>query len=377
MKKIHNTILAITFVIMIFAVFLSNMIKPDKDFSQNENRYLSKKPKFSVERLLSGKYTKDMEKYIDDQFIFRESFITAKSNIEQLFPRKDINGVYLGKNHYLIEKCLEKDFNYTQLEKNIGLVNKFASENDNLDISMIVVPTSGLIMSEKLPDNAPFFNQQKVFDDLKNRFDSLRYIDVSDTLKNHNKEYIFYKSDHHWTPYGAYYAYIDYCKDLGIEYNTYDSYNIENVTNSFRGTYYSKILIDNISDQIDIFKTKDQPSYKVYYNNSKTTGYSVFDYDKLEEKDQYQIFFGGNHPELKIVHDEPVTDGKNLLVIKDSYANSFVPLIMNNYDKVCMVDLRYFNGNLNEYIKDNDITDVLFLYGIMSFSNDNVFNKLN
>ncbi|GKX31277.1 membrane protein [Vallitalea longa] len=376
MKLIHNAILAILFIIIIFAVFLSNMIKPDRKFSENENRYLSTKPKFSFERLLEGKYSKDIEKYIDDQFIFRENFITAKSNIEQLFPRKDINGVYLGKDDYLIEKCLEKDFNYAQLDKNIELVNSFASTNDSLDVSMIIVPTSSLVMNDKLPDNAPMFNQQKVFDNLNKRFNSLRYIDVSQTLIEHNNEYIFYKSDHHWTTFGAYYAYMAYCKNLGMKHNSYESYNIENVTKSFKGTYYSKVLLDNIYDQIDIYKTKDQSPYKVYYNNSKTVTDSVFDYDKLEEKDQYQIFFGGNHPELKIVQEENTAEEKNLLVIKDSYANSFVPLIMNNYNKVCMIDLRYFNGNLNEYIKDNNITDVLFLYGIMSFSNDNVFNKL-
>ena len=375
MKTKHNHILVVSFLIIIFAVFLSNIFSPDKDFSANENRYLSAKPKFSFDKLLNGKYTSDMEKYIDDQFIFRENFITAKSTIEQLFPRRDINGVYLGSDNYLIEKCLEKDFNYTQLDKNIGLINAFASNNNYLNINMLVVPTSSLIMSDKLPNDAPVFDQQKVFDNLEKKLASLNYIDISKTLLEHNKEYIYYKSDHHWTTYGAYYAYLEYCKNLGIQSTSYENYNIENVTKSFKGTYYSKVLLDNIYDQIDIFKPKDTTPYKVYYNNSKTITDSVFNYDKLEEKDQYQIFFGGNYAELKIEHDNKTTD-RNLLVIKDSYANSFIPLIIHDYHKICMIDLRYYNGNLNEYMKENDITDVLFLYGIKDLSNDNVFNKL-
>ncbi|GMQ55669.1 DHHW family protein [Vallitalea sediminicola] len=374
MKSIHNAILGIIFIIIIFGIMIANVITPDKKFSENENRYLSTSPKFSVEKLLSGKYTKDIEKYIDDQFIMREKWIVAKSNIEQLLPRKDINGVYLGKDNYLIEKHLDKDFNYTQLNKNIEIINSFSEKYNDLNINLMVVPTSGLIMKGKLPLNAPQFDQQKVFDDINDTITSCKYINITKTLSNHSNEYIYYKTDHHWTSLGAYYAYVDYCNSNGKEYEPYESWNNEDVTTSFRGTLYSKILLDGIYDNINILKSKQQNPYTVYYNFSKTTGDSVFNYDKLDEKDQYQVFFGGNHAELKIIHEK--ASNKNLLVIKDSYANCFVPLIMDQFEKICMIDLRYFNGDIDEYIEENDITDVLFLYGIMSFSDDTVFRKL-
>ncbi|GMQ62490.1 DHHW family protein [Vallitalea maricola] len=374
MKSIHNAILGIIFIIIIFGIMIANIITPDKKFSENENRYLSTSPKFSVEKLVSGRYTKDIEKYIDDQFIMREKWIVAKSNIEQLLPRKDINGVYLGKDNYLIEKHLDKDFSYTQLDNNIAIINSFSKEYEQLNVDLMVVPTSGLIMKSKLPSNAPQFDQQKVLDDIKNKITSSNYIDITGTLSSHSNEYIYYKTDHHWTSLGAYYAYVAYCKSTGKKYDPYESWDIENAATSFRGTLYSKVLLNGMYDDISLYKSKQQNNYKVYYNFSKTTGDSVFNYDKLDEKDQYQIFFGGNHGELRIVNEEK--NSNNLLVIKDSYANCFVPLIMNQFGKVCMIDLRYFNSDIDKYIQENNITDVLFLYGIMNFSNDTGFRKL-
>ena len=139
---------------------------------------------------------------------------------------------------------------------------------------------------------------------------------------------------------------------------------------------YSKVLNRNsTSDSIDIFDEEDSKSYSVYYNFGKSNNNSIYDFEKLNRKDKYQVFFGGNHPEIKI--ETRNKNGKHLLVFKDSYANAFIPFLINDYETICVIDLRYFNNDLKKYISDNNISDILVLYNIMNFSNDKSVEKVS
>lgn len=119
------------------------------------------------------------------------------------------------------------------------------------------------------------------------------------------------------------------------------------------------------NDKIEIFKPIKELNYKVFYNFNKTITSSVYDFDKLNTKDKYQVFLGGNHEELKISTSNK--NGKNLLIIKDSYDNSFIPFLLNNYENICVVDMRYFKDNLKEYMNKNKISEILILYNVSNF----------
>ena len=105
---------------------------------------------------------------------------------------------------------------------------------------------------------------------------------------------------------------------------------------------------------------------------------SVYDRSKLKEKDKYAFFFGGNYGEVHVQNraaDEE-NKGRNVLVIKDSFANSFAPFLTQNYENIYMIDLRYYNGDMKAYLQEHDITDVLVLYNISNFISDRNIYKL-
>lgn len=376
MKKISNAILSMIFIAILLLVPLSGVMIEDREFSENENRYLNQKPNLDFKDILSGKYMKDVEGYVNDQFVMRDQLIGIKTDVQMWMGYKDINGVYLADDGYLIEKWIDQDFDIEQLNQNIDSINKFASLNKDKNISVMVVPTAGLILQSKLPDSAPMFDQNYAIDIIKNKLEGSKFIDVRSTLLSHNNDYIFYKTDHHWTTLGAYYSYEEWRKQNVLTECNLSDYEIETVSNSFKGSLFSKVLNKNSAqDSISLFNKVDGQPYKVYYNFEKSCTESVYDYDKLNEKDKYQVFFGGNHPEITIKTSN--NNGKHLLVIKDSFANSFVPFLINDYETISIIDLRYFNQDLNDYMNNSLISDVLILYNVKNFSSDKTISKIS
>lgn len=365
MKRISNIIFISIFILFIILVPLAIIFSNDREFSENENRYLSSKPKISINDILTGKYFENFEKYIDDQFILRDKLYEMKTQLQILVGNKDINGVYLAKNNYLIEKKLENEIDKKKLQDNINRLNEFAKSNTDKNIQIMIVPTASLILKEKLPKNAEEYNQNNVLDMIRDNIENATFIDLREQLLLHKNEYIYYKTDHHWTTLGTFYAYQEWCKYNQIKTDIND-YSRETVTTKFKGSLYSKVLNKNVeNDKIEIFRTIEEWNYKVSYNFDKTISTSVYDFDKLNTKDKYQIFLGGNYPELKISTSNK--NGKNLLIIKDSYANSFIPFLLKDYDNICVVDMRYFKSNLEEYMNKSKISEILILYNVANF----------
>lgn len=375
MKKISSRITTFVFIFLIFSLSIITFLSKDKSFSQNENRYLEQIPKLSSSSILSGDFAKKSEKYINDQFAFRDIWISVKTQLNLLFHKKDINGVYICKDNYFIEKCTENEFDNEQMRNNINYINKFNEYTKNLGnckTSVLIAPTSAYALKDKLPKYSENFNQNEKLNILKNEFKKCIFVDIRETMQLHKDDYIYFKTDHHWTSKGAYLAYQQWCKDNNTKIN---DFHTKMVSDLFRGTLYSKVLYKNSTyDKIELYYPKNKIPYKVSYNLNKKQSNSIFDYSKLNEKDKYKVYFGGNYPELKITTANK--NGKSLLVIKDSYANSFIPFIVNNYENICVLDLRYTNFNVRQYVKDNEITDVLFLYNLASFSSDKNLYKL-
>lgn len=378
MKFNSNKITIIVFLSVLFSLTALNMFSKDNEFSDNENRFLKQRPDVSFQNILNGKFTKDYESYLNDQFVFRNMWISNKSNIQLETLKKDINGVYICDDGYMIEKCLEYEFNDRQMLSNIYSVNEFidfAKEN-NYNTSVLIAPTSGYILKDKLPEYASNFDQSEKFKILQKEIKDNRFVDVSNDLIKNNDKDIYYKTDHHWTSNGAFYAFQSWCEQTtGNVIHKQDEFKVENVTKKFRGSLYSKVLLNNSSfDEINLYDFKNPVKYTVSFNFDKKVSNTIYDLSKLNEKDKYQVFFGGNYPELKITTENK--NGRNIVIFKDSFANSFIPFILNDYENISVIDLRYFKSDLKEYLIENKTTDVLILYNIMNFSNDKNLRKL-
>ncbi len=374
MKKILDYTFILIICVFCLTFFIGGFLLPDKEFSENENRYLTNVPTFTLSDIFSGKYMNNMENYLNDQMPLRDEFISFRTTTQRLLGFENVNGVYFGKDGYLFEEHLEQNFPYEQLEKNINTVNQFAKNNDSLKVSVMIIPTADLIISEKLPEHAPSFPQDPILDDLKENLKSLHYLDIRDALELHDDSYIYYKTDHHWTALGAYFAYEEWCRQncLSVSLSEFEA---QTVTDSFRGSLYSKVLnTDCAYDSIELYTLQNEPTYTVYYNFGKTQSNSCYEPEHLREKDKYQVFLNGNHPEVTIQTEQK--NGKHLLILKDSFANAFIPYLIPHYESIHIVDLRYFNQDINTYIQENNINEVLFLFNIINFAEDKNFVKL-
>ena len=386
MKKVR-IIIIIVFIGFFVLISGTSLIIKDREFSPNENRYLAETPELSWDNILSGKFQDGLEDYLRDQVCFRDGWITVKTGIQKACGDTDIGGAYVGKDGYDFEKITPEDVDEKQVDRNIKAVEDYfmtASETiDKQKLSFLLVPTSGLVMQEKLPKNARLFDQAKYIDQVQKAMKDYNFVDVRDTLMDHNEEYIYYKTDHHWTSAGACLAYEVWSEHTGGEAEKKDELAENVVSDKFRGSLYSKILdADSAYDEIwtyglqkdDAFGSKDC----TVTIDEKQQLDSIYDDEMLQKKDKYAYFLSGNYGQVHIQNQKAASKakGKNILIIKDSFANSFVPFATQDYENIYMVDLRYYNGDMKSYLQEHNITDVLVLYNISNFISDRNLHKL-
>lgn len=378
-RKYYNLILSYGF-FMILAVFLlACILIQDKEFSDMENRSLQIFPKLNMNTIASGAFMSEFETYASDQVIGRDFWVKLKNSGDKLIGKKDNGSAYWGREGYLFS--MEK-IDMEQLAKNTSYLLKFKGniEKKGLKLSVAAVPTSSEILYDKLIGRPAMADEAVV---LKSLNDSMgeASIDLRGVLREHKDEYIYYKTDHHWTTLGAYYGYRKIMSRWGGNAEEPSRYKKEKVSDKFLGTTYSKIAGFNTGSD-DIYRylnynienstLKIQKSGLGRENFDTIESRALFAEEKLATKDKYAYFLGGNDPLVRI--DSPKKNGRALLIIKDSYANCLSPFFTDNYEQIYSVDLRYYRGNILELIeeirKDMDLTDVLVIYNAIQISND-------
>lgn len=371
--------------IAIFILFLAffsagSFIFYNKDFSENENRYLQEFPKISKESIIDKTFAEQMEEYVSDRLTGRDFMIGIKNTMLKLTGSDDAGGVYFCSDGYYIEKKTNKDVDTDIYTKNLKAMKVFfdrMSENgiDRCDISFIPVPTASAVLRGKLPKNASFFDEFTVLKYSKEILSDYNVIDVTDALLN--EEYAFYKTDHHWTSDSAFAAYCQWLNATGRNASHRDNYVISTVSDKFRGTLYSKVLcIDSVYDEIRLYTTKNSGRPIVICDGEvRDFEYGFWDSSFLNKKDKYAAYYGGNYALTEICTNNEISNGKNILIIKDSYANCFVPFLYEHFDNIYMIDLRFYNGNIISFAEEHKISDVLALYNISSFCDDKTIRK--
>lgn len=379
-KQKYKLIPMIVFLVLVFGVTILNFCKADVGFSQSENRYLAKAPIFSWKELFSGKFTKDVETYITDQFVWRDELIGIKTQTDFLSGKKDTNGVYFAKNGYLVEKHDNADIDFERLalnkDKLYSFVDKSVGKLGNDHVSVMIVPTASNVLTKFLPSFASGFDQNRMIDDIKANLPSGKFVDVRSTLSSNQDKDIYYKTDHHWTSNGAFIAYRKWCDSVGIKGNAAVDFEIKSVTDQFFGTVYTKArLFSTKADSILQYTPKFSATYSVDYNDGERVTDTLYNSDYLDKRDKYAYFLSGNNPIVKITSNS--SNEKKLLLVKDSFAHSFAPFAVNDFSEVHMLDLRYLNISLQKYIVENAITDVLFLFNTINFAKEKALYSLD
>ena len=354
-------------VAVMLACTVADFINEDRIYSETENRLLASRPQFSGSALLEGKYAEEYEEYITDQFIGRDKWIGIKTRTDILLQKKEINGVYLGKNHYLIEKHGSGDYTDQLITGKLASLNKLVKK---WDADVMLVPTADNILTDKLPDYAQDFDQKAFLERVREEIGEEHYVNVYDKLWEHREEEIYYRTDHHWTSLGAYYGFQAWAEHKELFPYPYNTGNMTTVSDNFQGTLHSKINIGTTQDSIQYFPETELRPVTVTYDLTEKTD-CLYEYDYLDTKNQYGFFLDDNHGFVEI--QTGYKNGKTLFVIKDSYANCMLPLLTTHYETIYVVDLRYFNGklfSLMETYEPEDGMDVLVLYNCIHFLED-------
>lgn len=374
------------FLSFIYIFYIWCMVKTQDNYSETEKRSLAQKPEFSMEEFMDGKYSTDYEAYVKDQFPERDAFVSMKNSTEILMGKTLLKGVFIGKDGYLIENHGEKTYHTERAEKNanavISAANRWSETLGDDHVSVMIVPTSQTVMKDKLPSLALVYDQTEYIDTIADGLKDGLLVDVNSVLSNHSDEYIYYKTDHHWTTYGAFLAYREWCESKGLTPYTEDELSITSVTEDFMGTIYNKLNIFTDKDTIEIYEPANITTQAVFNLTEKKD--TLFDIACLESRDKYSVFLGGNPGILEITDDkhETVSDkhiGESLnqnkserilMILKDSYANCFTPMTQGMFDRVYVIDLRFFNMKIDTFVEKYGITDVLLLYNADTLATD-------
>ena len=356
----RNKTITSFFCLLLAVSALIGLLMPDCYYSEREKRTLTQKPKFTVANFISGEFSGELEKYLTDQVPLRDGWVTMKTYMELAIGKRESGGVYICKDKYLMDKFTS--YSKKQLAANAAaladLQEKLAAEG--VSMNTILVPMAAQVLTDKLPAHAPVADYAAILQVLTDA--GVDTTDVLSVLAAYSSENIYYRTDHHWTSLGAYYA---YCAWRGIEPNA-DEWTQEVLCNNFRGTAWNKVPLPTVpAEEITAWYKHEYRA--VSYNGGEYKTNSIYERKYLSGSDQYAVFLNSNQAQTVISGSRK--RGK-LLLIKDSYGNTFSQFPVEDYAEVHVLDLRFFKGDVAEYAKENDITDTLVLYGTQNFVKD-------
>ena len=352
--KIKDIVVTIIFLFTIIALFLINIIKEDTDISVAERRKLATMPELTTKSLFDGTYFKKFDSYVTDQFVERDAFRKIKIDIE-LSTKGEYNNLYL-YDDYIIEEIFPLNSNsINNLTSKINYI-KDTYLNDNSNIYYTIIPDKNYFVN----NGNLKLNYNKLQDMMKNNLSNINYINIFDKLTLDN----YYKTDTHWKEEDLFNVANTIANQMNFDIT---NNNVVNTITTFNGSYAGRL---SVTKDIDTIKTISNPSIdnsSVYnYETKKYT--DIYDYTKINSLDKYDIYLSGAVPIIDIINNNSSSD-KELIVFRDSYGSSLIPLLIEGYKKITVIDIRYISSKiLNKYIDFND-QDVLFMYSILTINN--------
>ena len=373
----HSKALIVTTAVLVIAAALLTLLLPGSDLLYRENRKAASKPFFSTASLYDGSYGEALSSYIDDKLVLRQFWIDAKCFLDEMVLMKtEENGILIGKEARLFAKHFQGSAEETLLERNIDVIADYASESD-IPVTVMIAPSAGTINPEMLPSFAPQTSEQEKLSEIYDRLSAVcSVVDVYPALREHNDEYLYYRSDHHWTTLGAYYAYLELAKCLGRDALSYDWKNAVE-TNGFLGTHYAKSrYVKALPDTILFFPSDTEISIKKVVGDAEfleERQTPVINLEKLAGYDKYAAFLDGNN-------GYSVISGKGngrILVVKDSFANCLIPLMADNFAQIGVVDYRNYSYGLSNLAEKEQYDEILILYSYATLETDNRLVYMN
>lgn len=370
------TVSVFLIMLVLFAVLI--IMPADTDSVLKENREPAVMPDTSVNNIIFGSFCADFEKYLSDNVGLRGRLIEISNNFQNLKGIKSYGSISnanadLGTGDAATEKgLLTTDDTIMEIfkskpesrERYTAMVNHYATKlPENVKLYSMVIPTRIEFTGKKYTGlaDSQLETINLIYVGVNERVTT---VDAYSMLEAHKDEYIYFRTDHHWTTLGAYYAYKQFCAAAGVPVADISNFE-ENKAEGFLGYLYNQAQATNLKNKPDTIywytKGENLPFKAKAWENGEIVEYSgkLFVPPVLGAETKYSIFLGGDHPLLDM--NTSVSNGRTILVIKDSYANAFMPWLTNSFERIVAVDPRSFGGDISEVVSEYNVTDVLLM----------------
>jgi hypothetical protein len=432
--RINRVFFAVLYVIAVIAC-----VAPRPSYSDKEQRELSRFPQLSAESLFSGDFFDGINTWFADTFPMRDQLLTVNQWMNGLYGDKNeeihgsieqgedipdpsdavsqsvssapeassapdyddtVSGVKNNTTNtddtpaqtlnalLIMGDTAYEYYNFVRdtADSYAAAVNRAAQNlKGTATVYDMVVPNSmDICAPESVRGGLNTSDQRKAIDYMYGSMSSdVRTVDVYDTLKKHSGEYIFFRTDHHWTALGAYYSYLQFMMAKGAEPTPLDSFKVHEYT-GFTGSFYRETQKQAMAGNPDTIYAYEPASTNdivcTLQNGGKQTYRIVQDVSTWKNESKYSTFIGADQP-FGVITNPDKTDGSACIVIKESYGNAFVPFLTGNYQYVYVVDYRYFSKvdsrNLTQLVADTGAQDVLFLNNISATRNNGLVKAIS
>ena len=355
---------SIVCVLMMSVPALLSLLLPPRAMSRNENRYLAKAPAFSIQALDSGSFQEGLESYLSDQFPGRDTWMQLNTLLKLAAGYRDIGDVYLCRDGFMMQMHPQGSFDEAKYLRSIGYLRRFA-EDSGVPAKALLIPSAASVLEDKLPPGAASYDAAAAYRLARDAFGAVAVPDLTQALKSGDSTQYYYHTDHHWTAAGALIGYQCLTEGSGRSPGTRIPF-----CQDFYGTAWSRTLLPFAKpDSVELFDVPQ--SLRVTADGEEI---SLYDFGASERKDKYTVFLGGNHGIVTI--EGGCSNGRTLLVIKDSFANCLAPLLTSDYETVILIDLRYYSGSLHQLLSSARPDELLFVFEMSGLASGDDFVKL-
>ncbi|MBQ4044844.1 MAG: hypothetical protein II627_00230, partial [Lachnospiraceae bacterium] len=372
---------------------LVSLILPKRSFSEAENRFLQEVPEFTVDAILSGSFMKDAEDYAADHIAGRDQWVGMQARFEEISGKGENSGAFFADQDTLIKRV--DPVSLGSLSQKINVINAFAEKVD-VPVYFGLIPSPACVWADRLPEGAAAttMDEETAIHALYQMCDQDRVtcLNLLGMMQAHANEEIYYRTDHHWTSLGAGYGFqalIEAMNQRMVETSAGTStknaameminpldYQPVTVSDSFYGTTWSSSGAHWVKpDHIDTYIQDNGNIEVLSYTDPSLDPVPnrLYHEEKLDVKDKYSYFLGGNQPicTIKTGHEGP-----KILLVRDSYSDSLAPWLTERFSEITLIDFRYTRTSVSEYIAAHDYDCALILYGFSGFTTDRYMNLL-
>lgn len=366
MSKTKNIIVLCLTAALVYGGFLWQVLAGDKDFSDSERRGLAQAPKLTWENISSGQYMEDFEEYTLDQFPLRDSLRSLKAfTALYILGQRDNNQIYVQEGY---ASKLEYPLSGNSVEYAIrcfdSVYRKYLAGKD-VSVYAALIPDKNYYLAEK--NGYPSMDYDRLYELMESGLEYMEFIDLRDLLDYDD----FYRTDTHWRQERL----MDVALRLGVSMGAevgaeYEEMSLEA---PFYGVYYGQAALPLPPEKLTYLTNKTIEACTVYDYETKEI-LPVYDMEKADGKDPYEMFLSGSKS-LLVIENPKASSDKELIIFRDSFGSSIAPLLIEGYARITLVDIRYiapaFLGQFIEF----DGQDVLFLYSTLVLNNSETLKK--